>query len=76
MLDELKDISERQLGTSLGIAKIYVALGEREQAFQSLERAYQNRDFCVIFLKVDPTLDPLCSDPRFQDLMRRVGLSP
>jgi len=58
------------------LAIFYVALGEREQAFASLERAYAARDAQLQFLRVEPAFDPLRSDPRFQDLMRRVGLTP
>jgi tetratricopeptide (TPR) repeat protein len=56
------------------LAVLYVALGKREQALASLERAYAAHDSQLQFLGVDPSFDPLRSDPRFQDLMRRVGL--
>jgi TolB-like protein/tetratricopeptide (TPR) repeat protein len=52
----------------------YAGLGDREQAFAWLEKAYQERRGRVFLLNVDPLLDPLRSDPRFQDLVRRVGL--
>jgi serine/threonine-protein kinase len=55
---------------------LYVALGEREKAFASFEKAYAARDVQLQFLKVDPSFDPLRDDPRFQDLLRRVGLMP
>ncbi|MDQ3063836.1 MAG: protein kinase [Acidobacteriota bacterium] len=58
------------------LAILYAALGEQEQAFESLERAYAMRDAQLQFLRVEPAFDPLRSDPRFQDLLRRVGLSP
>jgi serine/threonine-protein kinase len=54
---------------------LYAALGEREQAFTSLERAYAARDLQLKFLGVDPAYDSLRGDPRFQDLLRRLGLS-
>jgi len=55
-------------------AHFYAALGEKDKAFAELNKAYENRDgFVVMYLKVDPRLDPLRSDPRFQDLLRRVG---
>ncbi len=56
------------------LATLYVALGEREQAFAALERAYAQHAAGLMFLRVSPSFDPLRSDPRFQELLRRVGL--
>jgi len=56
------------------LAVLYAALSEQEQAFASLERAYAAHDAQLQFLQVEPAFDPLRSDLRFQDLMRRVGL--
>ena len=56
------------------LTALYVALGEREQAFAALERAYTDHDLQLGSLGTDSNFDPLRSDPRFQDLMRRVGL--
>ncbi len=56
------------------LAILYAALGERERALASLERAYNEHDLQLQYLKVDPAYDPLRSDPRFRDLVRRVGL--
>jgi tetratricopeptide (TPR) repeat protein len=55
---------------------LYAALGEKERAFASFEKAYATHDMQLQYLGVDPALDPLRSDPRFTDLMRRVGLVP
>ncbi|HBB97364.1 MAG TPA: hypothetical protein DC054_18450 [Blastocatellia bacterium] len=57
------------------LATFYAVLGEREKAFSSLEKAYDARDLQMQYLGTDPDLDPLRSDPRFDDLMRRVGLT-
>jgi len=54
-------------------AKIYIGLGDKGQAFAWLEKGYQQRDFWLSFLKGDPIFDSLRSDPRFQDLVRRIG---
>jgi TolB-like protein/Tfp pilus assembly protein PilF len=58
------------------IAEAYIDLGERDQAFEWLDKAVQSRDSVSIWLKVHPEFDPLRSDPRFEELMRRVGLPP
>ena len=58
----------------LDIAKLYAHLGEGDEAFRWLEKAYQERNGELAELKVAPEWDNLRSDPRFTDLMRRVGL--
>jgi hypothetical protein len=57
-------------------ATFFVELGEKDKAFEALNKAYENRiyTFHMVRLKVDPLLDPLRDDPRFQELLRRVGL--
>jgi serine/threonine-protein kinase len=56
------------------LAVLYVALGQREQAFTSLEKGFFARDAQLQFLAVDPNFDELRNDPRFDDLLARVGL--
>jgi len=58
------------------LAEINTYLGDKEEAFRWLEKAVDGRPEWIPFLKVEPTLDPLRSDPRFSALLRRMGLTP
>ncbi len=58
------------------IAEVYAALGDRDQAFDWLEKAIETRDEELTVIKVNPRLDPLRSDPRFANLLRRMNLAP
>lgn len=51
----------------------YLQLGEKESAFEWLQKAYEERGEVLLYLKVDPRFDLVRSDPRFKDLLRRVG---
>ena len=55
-------------------AAVYAGLGDKEEAFACLEKAYEKRDFYLVFLKVSPYFEPLQSDPRFASLSQRIGL--
>ncbi len=57
-----------------GMALIYAALGERDMAFTWLEKSYEKHEESLCELKVDPKLDPLRSDPRFNILLKKIGL--
>ncbi len=74
ILDEFERLSESKHVSPYDFAIIHTALGAREQAFECLERAYENRSEALVWLKVDPRLDPLRATPQFIDLLRRVGL--
>ncbi len=76
VLADLKERSKHEYVAPCHIAIIYIALGDREQAFTWLEKGYQQRDSWLTFLKGDPMYDPIRSDPHFQDLLRRIGLAP
>ena len=76
ILDQLKELSRQRYISPYDMAIIYTGLGEREQAFAWLDKAYADRFWPLPFLKVDPRFDSLRSDPRFADLVRRVGLTP
>jgi hypothetical protein len=54
------------------VARAYVELGEKDKAFAELNKAYESRR-SVTWLKVDPLFDPLRSDPRFQELLKKIG---
>ncbi len=56
------------------VAKSCVFVGDKECAFEWLERGFEERDDLMIYLNVEPVFDSLHSDPRFQDLVRRVGI--
>jgi len=73
-LNELKESSKQGYISSYSIAAIHAGLGEKDQAFIWLEKAYEERSGWLIWLRAEPISDPLRSDPRFQDLLRRVGL--
>jgi eukaryotic-like serine/threonine-protein kinase len=74
VLDQLKQLSNRNHVPPYNLAWIYAALGEKDQAFDMLEKAYEERSWYIVLLAVDPKLDTLRSDPRFANLVRRVGL--
>jgi serine/threonine protein kinase/TolB-like protein/Tfp pilus assembly protein PilF len=74
-LKVLEKLKSQTPAPSYGIALVYAGLRESDQAFAWLERAYEERSsFSLMTLKVEPRLDSLRSEPRFQDLLRRVGL--
>jgi TolB-like protein/Tfp pilus assembly protein PilF len=75
ILDEVvKAMAEGINVSAYMIAAIHSALGEREPAFEWLNRAYEQREVVMVSLKVDPTLDGLRGDERFAELVMRVGL--
>lgn len=55
------------------IGMVYLGLGQKDRAFEFFEKAFEERSGWMAYLKVDPRLDPVRSDPRFADLLRRVG---
>jgi TolB-like protein/DNA-binding winged helix-turn-helix (wHTH) protein/Flp pilus assembly protein TadD len=73
-LKELQERSKRGYVPAYDLAIVHLALGEKDVALQSLERAYDEHDWALMVLAVEPRLDPLRSDPRFQVLLRKVGL--
>ena len=76
ILERLQELSKERYVSPYGVARIYAALGEKDDALHSLETAYQERAAHTICLKTDPRLDSLRSEPRFQDLLRRMNFPP
>ena len=72
-LKKLRELSTRRYVPAYDMALIYVGLGEKEQAFEWLERAWKERFGWLVFLNAEPIFEPLRSDPRFQDLLRRMN---
>ena len=73
VLTELRDLERQQAVPSFYFALVYVGVGDTERAIDALEQAYEERTGVMVFLKVEPIWDPLRSDPRFQDLLRRMN---
>ena len=73
LLNEMNRLSKKQYVPSTFFAFIYASLGEKDQAFEHLERAYREHDIQLLQLK-GSRLEPLHSDARFTDLLRRVGV--
>jgi TolB-like protein/DNA-binding winged helix-turn-helix (wHTH) protein/Flp pilus assembly protein TadD len=76
IIRELRQDSTTRYVSPFAFALIYTGLGEKEQAFDWLDKAYRQRDPSLSTIRGDPRLDPLRGDPRFQDLLRRVRLAP
>jgi len=74
VLEEMKQMAASRHVSPYHFAIIHAALGNRDEAFEELEQSYRARSEALVWLKVDPRLDMLRTDPRFIDLQRRVGL--
>jgi TolB-like protein/DNA-binding winged helix-turn-helix (wHTH) protein/Flp pilus assembly protein TadD len=74
ILNELLDLNKQRYVTPAALVNVYIGLGDKEQAFFWLEKAYEERSNYIVYLNVFPIVDPLRSDPRFASLIQRVGL--
>jgi len=75
-IPQLQRLSEHSYVSAHDVALVYAGLVERDKAFAWLDKTYEEHSFNLIHLKVEPRFDPLRSDPRFADLLRRIGLPP
>jgi TolB-like protein/Tfp pilus assembly protein PilF len=76
VIEALKAASKQRFVPALFVALVYAGLEDKDQAFTWLEKAYEERFSRLAYLKVEALWDPLRSDPRFADLLRRVGIPP
>ncbi len=72
----LRELTKRHYVAPFDTALIYAGLGDQDRALEWLEKAFEDRSWAMVFLKVDPRFDNLRSDPRFDDLLRRMSLLP
>ncbi len=73
-LGQMHELAKQRYVSAYGFGVAYAALGDKDQAFQWLERSLQDRAWEINYLNVDSNMDSLRSDPRFNDLVKRVGL--
>src|SRR5580693_6014311 len=74
IVDELNELAKQRYVAPHFFAGIYVGLGEHDRAIEYLEKSCAEHCHWLIYLHIDPSMDDLRNDPRFQDLLRRVGL--
>ena len=74
LLDQLKELSKERYVSAYEIAEVYVGLGEKNLAFDWLQKAFNERSRALVFLKVEPRLDSIRSDPRFYTLLKKMNL--
>jgi tetratricopeptide (TPR) repeat protein len=76
VIDEMQALAAQRYIEPIFVAWVYVGLAEKDHVFEWLEKAYADHSWSLVFLKVDPRWDPIRSDPRFADLLRRINLAP
>ena len=74
MISRYRDIAKTQYVPTLRIAGIYVALGDKDKAFEELNRGFEARDWELYRLKADPYWKPLRDDSRFKEMLKRLNL--
>ena len=74
ILDDLTKLTKQKYVAPYFFAGIHIGLGEDDRAIEYLEKSYEEHSHWLIYLHIDPSMDALRSNPRFQDLLRRVGL--
>jgi tetratricopeptide (TPR) repeat protein len=72
-LQRLREESKHRYVRAVAFAYLFAGLGDKDQAFSYLEKAYEDRDWHLTLLQISRSFDPLRSDSRFQDLLRRMN---
>jgi adenylate cyclase len=75
MLRELEEMAKRQYVSSTAFAMIYLGLGEKQKALDWLDKSYEDQESACWYLTVDPIYDSVRNEPRFQALLKKVGLN-
>jgi Tfp pilus assembly protein PilF len=73
IIEELKEISNKHYVSSYMIATVYASLGENDKAFEWLEKACEERYEGMVYIKTHPNLNPIRTDPRFVELLKKIG---
>ncbi|HEY6930826.1 MAG TPA: protein kinase [Thermoanaerobaculia bacterium] len=76
VLVQLDEISKTHYVCPYEVGIVHIWLGEKDEGLRLLEKGYEVRSACMPFTKVDPRLDPIHSDPRYADLMKRLAFPP
>ena len=72
-LSEVKETAKKRYVCAFEIAGVHAALGEKDEAFQWLNKAMRDRCDCMVWLKTEPWMASIRTDLRYQDLIRQVG---
>jgi tetratricopeptide (TPR) repeat protein len=73
-IEQWKAIEKKRYVQNYWVAIAYAAMGDNDGAFAELEKAYKHRDWFLQRLKVDPFMDPLRGDPRYDEMVKRLNL--
>jgi adenylate cyclase len=74
MINKFREIAKTQYIPACRIAGIYVALGDKDKAFEELNKAFEVRDWELYRLNADPYWNSLRDDPRFREMLKRLNL--
>ena len=75
LLAEMTDMAKHRHVAPIAFAHVYAGLGDKDQTFEWLDKAFDDFPESVLFLKIDPRFDLLHSDPRFREFLQRLGLA-